>query len=114
MCRKNCCAHAILPLLAVLLILPIAVTVLFATAVVLHHGRRWRRLTLAYIALGAVIVWIIGLITLVLFQGLKIAKEAHCTCHGHSSAGFHGNSPAPCECHSSAEGEVGAESSAGE
>ncbi len=99
MCQKNCCAHAILSLLAALLILPIAVTVLFATTLILHAmGDDAGALVLVYIALGAIIVWVIGLITLVLFQGLRIVKQAHCCCHGHPSA----------------EAEIAAESSAGE
>lgn len=99
MCRKCCCAHAILPLVAALLILPIAVIVLVATAFVLGAmGDARGQMALQYIALGGVIVWVVGLIALVLLQGLRLAKEAQCCCRSHPSA----------------EGEVVAESSAGE
>ena len=98
MCRKCCCAHAIVPLVAVLLILPIAVTVLLATAFILDAMGDERVKWCLGISPWAVILWVIGLIVLVLLQGLRMIKEAQCCCHSDSTAGCHG--------HPSAEGEV--------
>ena len=87
MCRKCCCAHAIVSLVAVLLILPIAVTVLLATAFILDAmGDAAGKMAIGYIALGLLIVWVIGLIVLVLLQGLRLVKEAQCCCRSHPSA----------------------------
>ncbi len=75
--HKPCACRAILPVVAALLVLPIAISVLVAvSALLVAMGDATGGVVVKYIALACGVVWVTGLIALVLLQGLHAACEA--------------------------------------
>ena len=70
--RRPFASRAMLPLVVVLLVLPIAISVLVAVDTLLvAMGDSAGGVVLRYIALGCGIVWVVGLICLVVLQGFR-------------------------------------------
>jgi hypothetical protein len=74
--RKPCACRAILPFVAALLVLPIAISVLVGvSALLVAMGDATGGVVVKYVALACGIAWVIGLIALVLVQGLHAACQ---------------------------------------
>jgi hypothetical protein len=77
MARKSITSRAILPLLAALVVLPIAISVLVAVSALLAAmSDKDGGVALKYIALGCGILWIVDLVSLVLLQGFHALGES--------------------------------------
>ena len=70
--RRPFASRAMLPLIIVLLVLPIAISVLIAvSALLVAMGDSVGGVVLKYIALACGIVWVVGLVCLVVLQGFR-------------------------------------------
>ena len=70
-------SKALLPVIAALVVLPIGISVLVAaSALLVTMGDATGGVVLRYVALACGILWVIGLICLVLLQGLHALTQA--------------------------------------
>ena len=75
--RKPIHSRTILPLTAALLVLPITISVLVAVSALLAAmGDTSGGVVLKYLALGCGLLWIVGLVCLVLVQGLLLLDSS--------------------------------------
>jgi hypothetical protein len=82
--QKTTTCKAMLPLIAALLVLPIAICVLIAiSALLCAMGDAIGGMAIKYVALGCGILWIVGFICVVLLQGFHYLGESYSAGESH-------------------------------